>query len=326
MNVKIKKIVVIIPHRGIGDVIFHLPLLKTLHKSYNKRIVIISNKSNKSKSILKEENFLEKIIYFNFNRTNIFNYILRFIKLREIIKNLNADILILTDPSKRLVIPIFFCKANKKVYLGIKSFGDFLFKKKFKEIPLANHLLNLIKSLELSSPEYSYILNNRWIKKKINYGQSLKKPYIFFNLDSHHNHNNWDISGFKKIIDKIKKSASVFINTSPNNLKFFKKDLKKYLNKSNIIITSKFSIIKLIKTISNCEIIIGNESGPICIGAALNKKVISIYSDKTSKPESGVISKNIKYFNTSKLNKIIIIQKIYKNIKKNWRRERDSNP
>lgn len=314
MNIKIKTIVIIIPHRGLGDVIYHLPLLKTLYKNYNTRITIISNKANKSKDILREENFLKKIIYFNFNRTNFFNYILKFIRLQRILNGLNAEILILTDPSKRLVIPIFFCKAKIKIYLGVKTFKEFLFSKKiFRQIPLANHLLNLIKSLKLNNPEYSFKLNKHWNKKKINNNRSLKKPYIFFNLDSHHNQNNWNVEGFKKIIDKIK-NTTVFINTSPNNFKFFKNDLNKYVDKNNIIFTSKFSVTKLIKILSNCKIIIGNESGPICIGAALNKKVISIYTEKTTKPESKIISTNIKYFNSTKLNENIIINSIYRNI------------
>ena len=317
MNIKIKTIVVIIPHRGLGDVIYHLPLLKTLYKNYNTKITIISNKANKSKDILREEDFLKKIIYFNFNRTNFFNYIIKFIKLRRILNSLNAEILILTDPSKRLVIPIFFCKAKIKIYLGIKTFKEFLLKKKiFRSIPLASHLLNLIKSLKLNNPVFSFKLSKYWDKKKIDNIGSLKKPYIFFNLDSHHNQNNWNVRGFKKIIDKIK-NTTVFINTSPNNFKFFKNDLNKYVDKNNIIFTSKFSVTKLIKILSNCKIIIGNESGPICIGAALNKKVISIYTDKTTKPESKIISNNIKYFNSAKLNENTIINNIYRNISQN---------
>lgn len=318
MNTRIKAIVVIIPHRGIGDVIYHLPLLKTLYKNYNTKITIISNKENKSKDILKQESFLRKIIYFNFNRTNIFNYFLKFIKLRKIINNLNTDILILTDPSKRLVIPIFFCKAKEKIYLGIKSLKDvFLTQKKFRKIPLASHIINLIKSLKLKNPDYSFKLNRYWNIKKINYNKFLKKPFIFFSLDSHHNQNNWSINGFKKIIDKIN-NATIFINTSPNNLKFFKKDLFQYFYKKNIIFTSKFSIRKLIKIISSCRIIIGNESGPICIGAALNKKVISIYSEKHTRPESKLISKKIKYFNSTKLSEKVIINNINKIVRKNF--------
>ena len=109
-------------------------------------------------------------------------------------------------------------------------------------------------------------------------------------------------------------NTTVFINTSPNNFKFFKSDLNKYVDKNNIIFTSKFSVTKLIKILSNCKIIIGNESGPICIGAALNKKVISIYTKKTTKPESKIISTNIKYFNSTKLNENIIVNSIYRNI------------
>jgi ADP-heptose:LPS heptosyltransferase len=317
MNISAKTIVVIIAHRGIGDVIYHLPLLKTLYKNYNTKITIISNKANKSKNLLEKEDFLKKIIYFDFNRTNIFNYILRFIKLKRILNNLNAEILILTDPSKRLVIPIFFCKAKKKIYVGIKSFKEFLFKKKnFRATPLANHLIDLVRSLKLKNAEHSFMLNKYWNKKKFNFNRPLKKPYIFFNLDSHHNHNNWNFSGFKKIIDKIK-NTTVFINTSPNNLKFFKKNLNEFFYKSNVVITSKFSISKLIKILSNCKMIIGNESGPICIGASLNKKVISIYTEKTTKPESKIISKNIKYYNATKLNENTIVNNIYKNILKN---------
>ena len=110
------------------------------------------------------------------------------------------------------------------------------------------------------------------------------------------------------------KNTKVFINKSPNNFKFFKNDLNKYVDKSNIIFTSKFSVTKLIKILSNCKIIIGNESGPICIGAALNKKVISIYTEKTTKPEGKIISTNIKYFNSTKLNENIIVNSIYRNI------------
>ena len=318
MNTKIKKIVVIIPHRGIGDVIYHLPLLKTLYKNYNTKITIISNKENKSKDILKEEVFLEKIIYFNFNRTNIFNYFLKFIKLHKIINNLNADTVILTDPSKRLVIPVFFCPTKEKIYLGVKSLKDVFFsKKKFRKTPLARHIINLIKSLKLKNTDYSFKLSKYWNIKKNNFNKFLIKPYIFFSLDSHHNQNNWNINGFKKIIDKID-NTTIFINTSPNNLKFFKKDLFQYFYKNNVIFTSKFSIKKLIKIISSCKIIIGNESGPVCIGAALNKKVISIYTKKHTKPESKSISKNIKYFNASKLSEKVIINKINKIIQKNF--------
>ena len=63
-----KKIMVIIAARGIGDLIYHLPLLRSLHESYNQKLIIISNKINHSKEIYKYETFYEKIIYFDNTR------------------------------------------------------------------------------------------------------------------------------------------------------------------------------------------------------------------------------------------------------------------
>ena len=116
--------------------------------------------------------------------------------------------------------------------------------------------------------------------------------------------------------------VNVKVKYLPNTKKKKKKNEREgkreaLINLETIKITSNFSLNKLIQTISCCEIIIGNESGPVCIGAALNKKVLSIYNDKTSKPESKIISKKIKYFNTSKLNTTKIINAINKYIIKN---------
>jgi len=83
-----------------------------------------------------------------------------------------------------------------------------------------------------------------------------------------------------------------------------------------MIITSKFSIKKILSIISNCKVIIGNESGPICLASALNKKVFSIYNQNSSRPESKVISNNIEIFNSSKLNNNNILKIILKKIKK----------
>ena len=63
-----KKIILVIPYRGIGDLIFHLPLLRGLRRKYKSKIIIITNSSNKAKLILKKEFSIKKIEYINFQR------------------------------------------------------------------------------------------------------------------------------------------------------------------------------------------------------------------------------------------------------------------
>ena len=52
-----KNILVIIGGRGIGDLIYHLPLLKSLYKTYKKKIFILSNKTNQARQVYKNENY-----------------------------------------------------------------------------------------------------------------------------------------------------------------------------------------------------------------------------------------------------------------------------
>ncbi len=66
---------------------------------------------------------------------------------------------------------------------------------------------------------------------------------------------------------------------------------------------------------NDCKYIIGNESGPICIGAALNKTILSIYYPKHTPQSSKTINKKVKYFNTDLISSKKIITRIIKIIK-----------
>ena len=62
--------------------------------------------------------------------------------------------------------------------------------------------------------------------------------------------------------------------------------------------------------INSCKFIVGNETGPICLGASLKKEVHSIYLPIHTKPESQIISDKTFYYNTDELNDEIIINNI----------------
>jgi ADP-heptose:LPS heptosyltransferase len=279
-----KKIVLIIPYRGIGDLIFHLPLLRGLYKKYKSKIIIVTNSSNKAKFLLKNEASIKKIDYLNFEREK--QIINSFLFLKKI-NSYKADICILTAPTKRLIIPLmlsniknkFFFKKSKIKDLSkyiisqsINIFGDIKFKKKY---------------------------NLMFIKEKIFY----KK--IFLSIDSHHDQNNWKENNFIKLIDKIlklKNIKKVYINFSPNKIGNFGNILKKFFKNKKIFFTYKNKFSNIIKIINDCSYVIGNESGPACLGASMGKKVFSIYDPKyTPNLSSKIINKEITYFNSKKL-------------------------
>ena len=289
------KIVLINPYRGIGDLIFHLPLIKGLFKKYNKRIILLTNKNNKAKDLFEKEKELSTIKYINFDRENIFS---NSIKLIKEINFLRPDIVILSANSKRLIIPVLFSQSQKKIFFKIynKDISKFIY-------------LN------------SKTILGKYFKK--NYKLSYKNKSgldknIFINVDSYHDQNNWHIENFKQLIFALlkKKKIIIYLNLMPTKKKLIKELKNIFSFSKKIIFTYNVTFKNLLSIINNCNYVISNESGPVCIGASLGKKVFSIYNPlHTPYLSSKIIDKNICYFNSNKKNPTYIIKNLLNKIK-----------
>jgi len=288
------KILVISAYRGIGDLIFHLPLFRYLSKKYKTKINLITVHNTKAKYILKKEETISKIIYGDFNRQQILKKI---INLTSKINKFKSDLAVLTAPSKRLRASLIISNAKKKIYFSKLNEKD-LSKYVYKETK---------KQFQISKLEKNYKLNLNISSNKNN------KKNIFLNIDSFHNQNNWGQKNYLKLISGLlKKNYKLFINFSPRNKKKFNLILKKLNNKSKVNFTYNKNFNEVLKIIQRCNYIIGNESGPICIGAALRKKVLSIYNPLTTPKSSKIIYKKIKYINSRNVNSKSIQKKILK--------------
>ena len=288
------KIVLVIPYRGIGDLIFHIPLIKGLSLTYNTKINILTNKVNKAKDLLKNQRFIKKIEYISFQRENQIKNSYHFYKK---INSFNSDVCILTAPTKRLIIPLIISNSHKKIYFKKDSTKD-----------LSKYIINQSK-IELK--------NIKFIKDySLNFNQEkIKKKNIFISIDSRHDSNDWNQIYYIELIKKILKNKSInniYINFDPSKIKAFTSVINIFSKQKKIFFTYSTKFNKLIKIMNNCSFVIGNESGPICIGAALKKNVLSIYYPKHTNKSSKTINKKVKFFNTD----IISSKKIIFNITK----------
>ena len=76
---------------------------------------------------------------------------------------------------------------------------------------------------------------------------------------------------------------------------------------------------EIMQVINSCDYIVGNESGPVCLGTSLKKEVHSIYIPIHAPPESKIINNNTYYYNTEKENDETIINKIVDRVVKDIR-------
>jgi len=303
------KIAVIIGARGIGDLIYHLPLLKSLYQSYNEKLIIFSNRANKAKEVFKDEKFFKKIIYIDNHRYNPIVTIINSFKFKSFLNSYKIERIILTSNAKRLILPVLMSNAKIKNFFGT---GKFLLTKDKKNdhLTVSERLLKYTAELDLPKKIWSFNLT-------INSQNIENKKNIFISVDSHHDQNNWSLVNYLKIINALKKDHKIFLNFSPNKKEILKFFLDRKIFFKNIVFTHKKNISQIIEIIKKCQYVIGNESGPVCLGASFRKKVHAIYLPIHTKPESKIIFKKNKYYNASKIKPNFIIKKIINSIKLN---------
>ena len=108
------KILVTIPHRGIGDLIYILPLLKSLNKTFGVKIDILSNLTNKAKYVYHNEDFVNSIQEFELDHKNlIFNLNKKFEYLKKI-NSYKTNLLIVTGRHSSLILPFHLSNAKNK--------------------------------------------------------------------------------------------------------------------------------------------------------------------------------------------------------------------
>ena len=306
-----KKTLVIIAARGIGDLIYHLPLLRSLHESYREKLTILSNKVNHSKEVYKFETFYKEIIEFENTRFSFFKTLKTIKKLKKIINKCNVDQLILTASPRRLMVPVYLSDVKKKIIFGQ---GKFFFTKenKYQYMTHADKIMRYTENLNLPIK----IKNFNLTKPNFNeMSEVKKKAQIFINLDSHHDQNNWNTKNYINIILQLLiYNLKIYINFSPTKLYFLKLLPKEILNSDKIILAYNKSISEIIKIINLCDVVIGNESGPICLAASYKKEVHSVYLPIYTQPESQIISDKTFYYNTEKESDEVITNKIMKNL------------
>lgn len=303
------KIAVIIGARGIGDLIYHLPLLKSLHQSYNEKLIIFSNRANKAKEVFKDEKFFKKIIYIDNHRYNPLITIINSFKFKSFLNSYKIERIILTSNAKRLILPVLMSNAKIKNFFGT---GKFLLTKDKKNdhLTVSERLLKYTAELDLPKKIWNFNLT-------INSQNIENKKNIFISVDSHHDQNNWGLVNYLKIINALKKDHKIFLNFSPNKKEILKFFLDRKIFFKNIVFTHKKNISQIIEIIKKCQYVVGNESGPVCLGASFRKKVHAIYLPIHTKPESKIIFKKNKYYNALKIKPNFIIKKIINSIKLN---------
>ena len=285
-----KDVAIIIPHKGLGDIIFHHSFIKSIYKKHNKKIILFANKSTKVNFIYNKSKYIKKIKIIDLKRPNFFLYIFKMFKIFFHLYNFKYLNIYYTGNAK-------WHKITLKLLSKIKRSNLYYSKKKNKYI--INFLSIFLKNINIKDT-LDFKLNvptniTKVFKKKLS---KFKKPWVFLSIDTSADQIQIPNKFLFAILSKLKKNyGTIFVNTSVEN-----KNKKILPDHSHIVKTSNFNITEINYIIKYSNFFIGNESGPAVLATLLKKKMV-IFLNKKVIPEStkmpGIVQR--RYFHIHKL-------------------------
>jgi ADP-heptose:LPS heptosyltransferase len=286
----IKEIAIIIPHKGLGDIIFHHSFIKSIYQKYNRKIVLFACKSTHANIVYNRNRYIKKIIIIDLKRPNYFFYIFKMIRIFFELYKYKFEAVYYTGNSKwhKIIFALLRLINNFKLY-NLKNDKKYIIK--FLSFFLKNYGIKESLDFELNVP----INVSSKFKKKIS---MYKKPWVFLSIDTSEDQIHIPKKHLETLLSKLKsKYATIFINTSAKN-----ESKTIFLKDDQIIKTSKLNIIEVNYIIKNSNFFIGNESGPAILASLLKKKSI-IFLNTSVVPESMMMPnpRLRKYFHLNKI-------------------------
>lgn len=305
LNKKHIKKILIIKLRGIGDVVLSTVTFENLKQSFpNAQIDFLTEKA--SYDFLNNLDFINEVILFNRNNTWE-----RFKQLFQI-RNKKYDLVIdfFSNPATALVT--FFSGAKYKAGYPYKGriYAYNIFgppeRNKYHAAELHLKLLENIGINIISNNLHFGIDNNssNYAKEYFKNNFDDSKLVIGISPSGGWNSKKCDPDKFVEIADylSVKFNSQILIIWGPGD----KSDAELIFNnmKQKAIMAPNTTIIQMAALISNCDILIANDSGPMHISTALETPTLSLHGPTDPKLQ-GPYSDKHEWINDDKLDCII---------------------
>lgn len=280
-----KKIALIVPKWGIGDLIFVLPLIRSIKKVYPKSHLTIFGSSNFYKDVLKNNPNVDELILlreFTHNKIERYFPFKSFFKLLKLRSKFYLSI---------VGSPHGYYGSFVSLILGAKKsishkfnffdrwFSDTIPFKKQIEIKQNLSLIDCISSKEYFSLPKIYLDKKELAFSKSFLGYKKNDVMIGFHpgCSTGAEFRQWSINKFIALAKKLSKdNKKVLFFLGPDEIHLYDK-LKSLVKNKNIIIIKNMELRKTISLISKCQVFVSADSGPMHIAEGMNVPVVGIF-------------------------------------------------
>lgn len=280
---EVKRILLIKLER-VGDLVLSTPVLRELKNKFSESyIAILVNDYNKD--VVIADSHIDEVLILQNRRCAYFAGLFRLIRK---IRGMYFDLVIDLTACDNMFLPVLISYLSKAKYtLGLNQFGrGFLFNIKInydpKDRPLAELMFDIVRPLGVYSddlrPQINVPSGGRIFAEELLSKSKIKNNDLLIGIHpgGYYPSQRWCEEGFAKVADELIKryAAKVFILGGRAEKSIVFKIGGLMQNKPQGMI-SGITLQQLIAVISNLDILICNNSGPLHIAAALGIPTVS---------------------------------------------------
>ncbi len=280
-----ENICIVYTHHKLGDLIWQLPYIKAISDHHNQKIDLVVREKTQAKNILKDIKHINLINYNNF-RKGIFYWIdvLKLIKIFLLNKYTHVYIL---DKVNKPAIAAKLSRVKNIIGPGIGNQKKWLTVEKF----LTSEDWNLsyseqsqkllsIHSIKLDSIYPEIEINTERFEKD-HADLLIKGKKISFGIDSFEDYKIWFEEYFIELADKLYEKKIfdyIYLICGPDK-SYLADNIIKNSKRSYFINCSKKDLGGIILALKNSNFLVGNNSGPLNLAAALNVRSFGLIAN-----------------------------------------------
>ena len=280
-----EKICIVYTHHKLGDLIWQLPYIKSISENHKDKIDLIVRQKTQAKIIMKDIPHINLINYNNF-RKGLFYWIDVFKLIKVFFKNKYSHVYIL-DKVNKPAIAAKLCGIKNIIGPGIGNQKKWLTVKKYltnEDCKLSyseqSKKLLSINSIKINNiyPEINVDINRF---KEGNSDLEKEGEKIAFGIDSFEDYKMWYEEDFVKLADQLyeKKLFNFIYLICSKEKSYLAKNIITLSKKDYFIDCSNKNLNGIIYALKNSNFLVGNNSGPINLAAALNIKSFGLIAN-----------------------------------------------
>ena len=276
---------IVYTHHKLGDLIWQLPYIKAISEHHKLKVDLIVRKKTQAKNILKDLDHINLIKYNDF-RKGLY-YWIDVAKLMMIYKNNKYSHVYILDKVNKPAIAAKLCGVKNIIGPGIGNQKKWLTVNKYlsKEDWKLNYSEQSQKILNINSITINNIYPEIYVDiKRFKEGNSdleIEGKKIAFGIDSFEDYKMWYEEDFVELANKLyEKNLFDYIYLICGKEKsYLAKNIIELSKKNYFIDCSDKNLNGIIFALKNSRFLVGNNSGPINLAAALNIKSFGLIAN-----------------------------------------------